>query len=440
MSPDLTDREGFRRVAEAALAASSGDHTLVSLRDRAGGTTRFANNQVVQNVNTRRSGLAVSVAFGQQRGTARTTQLSEQAVAETVRRAEEIARVSPPDPEYLPPLPPQRYPLLPTLRPETAAAGPGRRMADATEAIKLCQAEGLEAAGTVSTYASAVGVAASGGLFAYEHRTQAGFSLTATGADSTGWVKNADRSIDDLGVEERTRIAIDKAKRSANPRGIPAGRYTVILEPAAVAGLVGPLLGATDAKAYHRGTSALSERLGQSIIDRRLTVRNRPDHPSLIGGGFNEFGLPSDAQVWIEGGVLKRLDYDRFTAQEHGTRPSYRLDALHLAGDQPAGQSVDDLISATERGVLVTNLWYIRHVDPTDLTLTGMTRDGTFLVEDGRIVTGLINFRWHESPLRAFNQVVAFTTPLDASTAERRKMFLPAMTIRDFNFSSVTRF
>ncbi|MHC4973835.1 MAG: TldD/PmbA family protein [Planctomycetota bacterium] len=432
----MIGRDEFKRLADIALDASQGDHTVVSLAERRGGTARFANNQIVQHVNTYRHELKVNVAIDGRSGSSATTELSPRAIAAAVARAQEIARVSPPDPEHLPPLPAQEYPERETFSPETAAAGPPRLIKDAREAIRICQAAELEGAGIVSAYAAASGVAASTGLFAHEHHTRAEFSLTATGADSSGWVKNANRNIDRLGVVDRAHKAVDKAKRSAKPKEIPAGRYTVILEPAAVAGLLGPVSWAADAKAYYRGTSALSGKLGQQVIDPRLTLRNDPRHPELLGRGFSSAGLPSDEATWIEKGVLRRIDHDRFTAREKGVEPSYALDAPHLVAEDPT----DDLLAGTERGIYVTNFWYIRFVNPTDLTLTGMTRDGTFLVEDGAITAGLINFRWHESPLRAFNQVEACGKPTDAITMERTKMWLPPMKIRDFNFSSVTRF
>jgi len=432
----MIDRDGFRKLADAALNASKADHTVVSLSDRSGGTTRFANNQVVQNVQTKKHTVSVSVAFGGRHGSSSTNDLSRKAIAAAVKRAQSIAKISPADPEYMPPLPPQTYPERETYREDTAQAGPVRLLLDAREAVRQCEAAKLDGAGIVAAYTTAAGVAADTGLFGFERRSRAEFSLTATGADSSGWVKNANRSIDALDVAGRTRVAIDKARRSAQPKEIPAGRYTVILEPAAVAGLIGPLIGALDAKSYYRGTSALADKLDQEIIDPRLTLRNAPHESALLGSGFSGNGLPSDGETWIDGGILKRINHDRFTAKEHKVQPSYGLDAPKLAG---TGET-DDLLAGTERGILVTNFWYIRFVNPTNLTLTGMTRDGTFLVEDGKVTTGLINFRWHDSPLRAFNALQACGTPTDAITMERTKMLLPPLRLGDFNFSSVTRF
>ncbi len=437
----MTGWEEFHFLTDLVLEHSSGDHTSLTLYDQHGGTTRFANNQIVQNVDTRRGSLALTVAFGRRHGTATTTDFTAGAVQETLKRAERIARVSPEDPEYLPPVGPKQYLSLPTNRPETAAAGPTRRLEYAREAVSQCKMENLNSAGTVSSSVTAAGVAANTGLLAYEERTEARFSLTVQADDATGWAAAAHRSIDHLKIQERTLTAIEKAKRGADePKELEAGRYTVILEPAAVAGLLSGMLWMLDAKSFDKGTSPFVGKLGQRIIDRRLTLRNQPDHADLLGFGFTSDGLPVTESVWIEGGVLKQLMYDRFTARQHGIEPIATLESPCLSGERPAGARVSDLIRTTQRGILVTNFWYIRAVNPTDLTMTGMTRDGTFLVENGEIVTAVRNFRFHESPLRAFNQIDAFTTPAEAVTSETGKLLAPAMRVHNFNFSSVTRF
>jgi predicted Zn-dependent protease len=436
----MTGQDEFRFLTDLVLKHSTANHTFVALQDVHGGTARFANNQVVQNVNTRRLTLAVTAAFGRRHGTASTTDLTADAVQETLRRAEQIARVSPEDPEYLPPLGPQSYPQLPTVSAETVGAGPEGRIGYAREAIERCKGENLRAAGIVSSSVATVGVSASTGLMAFEKRTDARFSITALADHSTGWGSNVHRSIEHLGVIERTRAAIDKAQRSAKPKEVQAGRYTVILEPAAVAGLITWLMWMLDAKSYDKGTSAFSSKLGKQIVDQRLTLKNRPEHADLLGNGFTWEGLPTNEFAWIDKGVLRQLAYDRFTAKEHNVEVIPTLDAPYLCGEGETASNVDDLIRRTERGILVTNFWYLRTVNPTDLTLTGMTRDGTFLVEDGKVTAGVRNFRFHESPLRALNQLEAFTAPMEASSAETGKLLVPAMKLRDFNFSSVTRF
>lgn len=438
--PKLTNREEFRFLADLVLKHSTGDHTLMSLHDQQSGTTRFANNHIVQNVDTRRGSLRVTVAFGRRHGTAGTTDFTAGGLQEAVAKATQIARLSPDDSEYLPPVERQQYTTPPTTRPETAVAGPARRLEYTNEAIGQCRMENLGAAGIVSSSVATVGVAASTGLFAYEERTDARFSLTVQAGEATGWAAAAHRSIDHLKIQERTLAAIDKAKRGLETRELPPGRYTVILEPAAVAGLWSSLLQTLDAKAYEKGTSAFSGKLSRLIVDKRLTLRNLPAHEDLLGCGFTADGLPNVASDWIADGVLTQLAYDRFTAKKRGVDTIPTLDAPYLSGRGSTLPTLQELIKSAERAILVTNFWYIRTVNPTDLTLTGMTRDGTFLVENGTIVSAVKNFRFHESPLRVFNQVAAFTNPSEAITSETGKLLVPAMTLREFNFSSVTRF
>lgn len=438
--PKMTSRDEFRFLADLVLARSSGDDTIVTLHDLHSGTTRFANNQVVQNVDTRRGTLAVVVAFGGRHGTASTTDFTAGSILETLARAERSARVSPEDPEYLPPPEPQPFPVRETARPETTAAGPMRRLEYANEAIGQCRMENLMGAGIVSSSVSSVGVAAGNGLFGYEVRADARFSLTVHAGDATGWSAAAHRSVDHLKIQERTLAAIGKAKRSRDPGELPAGTYPVILEPAAVAGLWVWLIGSLDAKSYEKGVSPFAGKLGGRIVDERLTLRNSPGHADLLGVGFTSEGLPSEPSTWINRGILTQLAYDRFTAKAHGVKAIPTLDAPVLSLDGTVSGTVQDLIKRTDRAILVTNLWYIRSVNPTDLTLTGMTRDGTFLVEKGEIVSAIKNLRFHDSPLRAFQHIDASTPPMEAVTAETGKMLAPALVLPEFNFSSVTRF
>lgn len=438
--PKMTGREEFRFLADLVLARSSGDETIVTLHDVHSGTARFANNQVVQNVDQRRGTLAVTVAFGRRHGTASTTDFTAGSIQETLARAERIAAVSPEDPEYLPPPAPFPFVARETARPETMVAGPARRLEYANEAIGHCRMENLMAAGVVSTSVSSVGIAANNGLFGYEAWADARFSLTVQAGDATGWSAAAHRSVDHLKIQERTLAAIAKAKRSREPIELPAGPYPVILEPAAVAGLWTWLMWSLDAKSYDKGTSPFAGKLGAQIVDDRLMLSNAPGHADLLGVGLTAEGLPSLPSTWIDHGLLTQLAHDRFTAKTHGVQDIPTLDAPVLSRDGAVCGTVQDLIKRTDRAILVTNFWYIRTVNATDLTLTGMTRDGTFLVEKGEIVSAVKNFRFHDSPLRAFQQIDAATGPMEAVTAESGKMLAPAMVLPEFNFSSVTRF
>lgn len=438
--PTLTSEKEFRFLVDLVLQHAAADDTFIVLNDQHGGTSRFANNQIIQNINLRKISFRITSAFGQCHGTASTTDLTAGAVKETLKQAERIARVSPEDPEFLSPVEPQSFQTWPTSRPETAAAGPSQRLALVRKSVDQCQAESLKGAGIVSSLTQNMGIAASTGLFAHEQRTDARFSLTVQAGESTGWTAAWHRSIDHLNVSARTRVAIEKATSGKNVKEIPPGRYMVILEPPAVAGLLSWFMWMLDAKSYDKGTSPFTGKLNNAIVDHRLTLRNRPSHQDLLGEGFTNEGLPVNENTWVGSGVLKQLDYDRFTAQQHGVVNIPTLESPFLTGDNSACADVSDLIQQTTRGILVTNFWYIRPVNPTDLTLTGMTRDGTFLIEEGRVTTAIRNFRFHDSPLRVFNQVEAFTTPQEATSSETGKLLVPAMKIRNFHFSSVTKF
>jgi len=442
MTAKLASESTFRQVAHMVLTECKADHAFVNFDDSQTTTLRYANNQVVQHVSEQSPGVSIQAAFGRRVGTARTNRLDRDSLVRIVRQAEDIARVAPEDPEYLPPLPKQQYMSIPTFRDSTASASPTDLANRTKPVIDECVKNKLIAAGIMTSSVSARGVAASSGLVGYEQSTEAEFSLTATSenGESSGWTFNSHRDIDKLNVSRRTHSAVEKAVKSAQPREIPAGHYPVIFEPAAVAGVLGPMMWAAGAKSYYKGDSAFAGKLNSQILDTRLTLRSDPANPDLLGSRFAGEGLASRAMTWIDHGVLKQLYYDRFTAKEHNVEPTPRPSGVILSFDGPNAASVEELIAKTKKAILVTNFWYIRSVDPTDLTITGMTRDGTFLVEDGKIVCGVRNFRFHDSPLRCFANVDAATAPLESITMERGKMLLPAMLLPDFCFSSVTKF
>lgn len=440
MTTQLASKSDFQRIADIVLSASQAEHTFVSFSDSASSTLRLANNQVAQNVSVREPNVSIRTAFGKKNGTATTNRLDRSSLQETLRRAETIARLAPEDREYLPPLPPQEYVEVPSYRKSTAAATPSAVAAKAKPVIQQCEAKGLVGAGIFSHSASARGLAASSGLFGYSQSTEAEFSLTATAGDSSGWTYNSHRDIDALDVANRTSRAVQKAVLSKEPRELEPGHYPVILEPAAVAGVFGALAFAMSAKNYFKGNSALAGKLDSQIVDPRLTLRTDPSHPDLLGQPFDQSGLASRPITWVENGVLKQLFYDRFTAKERGVEPTPFPGAIVLSFSATGPKTIDEVVAQTRRAILITNFWYIRPVDPTDLTITGMTRDGTFLVEDGKIVAGVKNFRFHDSPLRCFATVEAATPPMEAITMERDKMLLPTVLLPDFHLSSVTKF
>ncbi len=437
---ELTTEKQFNAMAEVILASSKADHTEVNFSDSANMTTRFANNQVIQNVAIRRPRLTVEVAFGKRVGRMSTDKFDTSSLKAAVSKAQQIARLSPEDPEYMAPLPPQEYAKFKTYSKTTAGQDPNDLADEVADVIERCEKNSCIGAGIVSANRSHVGISTDTGLRAFEARTRSSFSLTATLPDSTGWTMNSHRKISKLNIKKRTETAIEKAKSSANPTEVPAGHYEVILEPAAVAGLVGPMIWMLGAKNYYKGNSPYVGKLNQRILDERLQIKSDPQNELLLGSSFDGQGMPYREQTWVKDGALVNLYYDRFTAKEHNEQPTPFPRAITMGLNKPTASKVDDLIRGTKKGILVTNFWYIRFVNATDLTLTGMTRDGTFLIEDGKIVGGIKNFRWHDSPLRVFKAVAGATAPQEAVSNERGKMLLPYMKLPDFKFSSVTKF
>ncbi len=440
MAVQLASKSEFKRITDTILSRAQGEHTSISLTDSESSTLRLANSQVAQNVSVREPNVSIRAAFGKKHGSASTNRLDADSLVETLRRAETIARLAPEDREYLPPLPPQEYIDVPSYRKSTAAATPDGVARKVRPVIEQCDANGLVGAGILSNSVSARGLAASTGLFGYSQSTEAEFSLTATAGDSSGWTYNSHRDIEALDISARTSRAVQKAILSKEPRELEPGHYPVILEPAAVAGVFGALTFALSAKSYFKGDSPLAGKLNSQILDPRLTLRTDPTHPDLLGEPFDQAGLAARKMTWVENGILKQLYYDRFTAQDRGVEPTPFPSAPILSFSAAKTRSIDELIGETKRAILITNFWYIRSVDPTDLTITGMTRDGTFLVEDGKIVAGVKNFRFHDSPLRCFATVDAATQPMESITMERGKMLLPTVLLPDFHLSSVTKF
>ena len=409
--PQMTGRDEFRFLADLVLKRSSADQTVVNLHDQHSGTTRFASSRIIQNVDTRRGTLTVTVAFDGHRGSASTTDFSAGSVQDTLARAERIAEC----------LPRIRNICRPRIRKSfrrSKRAGrrrprrvpPGvwnmRTKPSDSAVLKILKPPVLSpllSRRWVSPPATAC-------LHRKSVRRRVSVSPCKPKMPPVGARRLTARSII-CRIQDRTLTAINKAKRSRDVQGAAPGRYRVILEPAAVAGLWSWMLWTLDAKSYEKGTSPFADQLGRQILDERLTLQNLPGHPDLLGTGFTHEGLPSEDAVWIEKGVLKQLAYDRFTAKQQRIKRIATLEAPCLSASGPTALKTQELIKQCERAILVTNFWYIRTVNPTDLTLTGMTRDGTFLVEDGQITSAVRNFRFHESPLRVFKHVDACTEP-----------------------------
>jgi predicted Zn-dependent protease len=361
-----------------------------------------------------------------------------------VRQSEALAKLAPDDPEAMPELPPQQYEDVKTYFDSTANLGPDARAEAARLAIEPCRAAGdLKAAGFLQTGIGAGAVGNNKGLFAYQAGTSTNYTLTVRTTDGTGsgWAGADHPDWSQLDVKGVAQRAIEKARLSRNPVAIEPGRYTVILEPQAVGDLVQLLAFALDARSADEGRSAFSKpgggtKIGEKVADERVTLFSDPADPQLLSNVFDGQGLPAHRVAWIENGILKRLTYGRFWAQKKGQQPDAGTNAVKLASGT---QTQEELIASTPRGVLVTRLFYLRQTDPRTVMYTGLTRDGTFLIENGKVTKSIKNFRFNESPLLMLNNLDGIGKAVRvAGTEAGGDVVMPPLKIRDFNFTSLS--
>ena len=440
----LLTREQARALADRILALKTGDQMRVNITSEWSGNTRFADSGITTSGGMTDTSITITVTIGRRRASSTTNSLDDASLKLTAEQAARLARLSPEDPELMPELGPQTYGTVNAfvertadLLPETRAAAVGRAVEAAVTAGK--GAGEIFVAGYLEANARATAVATSSGLFAYHRTTDADFSVTARTPDRTGsgWAHGGSRDWGALDAAAIGRIAAQKAVASRNPQPIEPGRYTAVLEPQAVNDLVPLLGGALNGRNADEGRSAFSKagggnRIGEKVVDDRITLFSDPADPNLRGAPFDAEGLPVRRIVWIEKGVLRNLSYSRFWAQKQGTQPTGAqplLGGLTLAGGT---KTTEEIIAGCDRGILVTHFFYIRALDVRTVLYTGLTRDGAFLIENGKITRALKNFRWNESPLLMLNRLEDIGRP--EPTAAGRMM--PALRVRNFDFTS----
>jgi predicted Zn-dependent protease len=347
---------------------------------------------------------------------------------------------------------PQNYPEIRAFDDATAAAGPDRRRDGVKPALDRARAANLSAAGFFETRASCEAIANKKGNFGFHRATGAEYSTTMRTADGTGsgyaWL--ASPRVSDIDAVALAARAAAKAESSAHPRDLPPGRYTVILEPAAVADLLMFLAFSLNARAADEGRSFLAKpgggtRKGEKLFADGVTLRSDPFDPRIpanpwsgvagrFGGRGGDFaGLPARKTTWIENGVIRTLAVDRYWAKQTRVEPVPLSGGLILDG---SAKTLEAVIAETERALLVTRFWYIRAVNPLNVTVTGLTRDGVWLVEKGKIIHPVNNFRFNDSPVNLLKNLEATSVPVRAGGSEFSSMIVPAVRARDFLFTS----
>jgi len=437
----------YGQVVDAARARGVTEVEAILASDTSA-LTRFANNAIHQNVSERNTQLSVRAVAGGRSARASTNRLDREAIRGVVEQAIAITRLTESDPELQPLADPAAYPEVSRWFESTACSTPAGRARAVAEAIGAVEAAGQTAAGIYSTEESSFALLNSRGVNASYRETTARFSITAMAGDSSGWAKAGACDLRDLNPLELARGAARKASQSGAPRELPSGRYTVILEPAAVLDLVGQMFADFSGTAIREGRSFLNDRIGKKVFGGNITIHDDACHPLQSGAPFDGEGVPRRRLTLVDGGVVRDIAYSRQAGALAGAAPTgHGFPIPNEFGEAPANivvaggdSSVEKMLASTERGILVTRFWYIREVDPYEKIFTGMTRDGTFLVEDGLIAAGVRNFRFNQSLVEMLSNVESLSATVRASGEETFDMVVPAMKVRDFNFTEVTRF
>ncbi len=439
--------ELFGAVEQAAKSFGVSDVEALFGAHRAA-LTRFANNTIHQNVAEQDRWISVRVALDQRTARATTNRFDPDSIRSAVEQALALARSAAPNSDLLPLNEPSVVSETKRFDAATAAATPDHRGRAVAEAIRIVEGSGQTAAGIYSTGQSVEAIFNSRGVAAWHAETMAQFSITAMAGDSSGWAKASAVSHTAIDPVALARSAAEKARLSRDPEELAPGRYTVILEPAAALDLVGQMCGDFSATSVNDSRSFLTDRLGTKLFGDNIHISDDVSHPLQSGVPFDGEGVPRRKLTLVEAGVPRELAYARSSAHRAGVEPTgHGFPLPNEVGEAPlniviAGGSVsiDQMIASTERGILVTRLWYIREVDPYEKIMTGMTRDGTFLIENGRVARGLRNFRFNQGIIELLNNVEALSPSVRASGEEAFDMVVPAMKVRNFNFTEVTRF
>lgn len=432
-----------KELLTKVLSFSKADECECNLDGELAGNIRYARNTVSTAGEQSDIVLAVQSTFGKRTGVATINEFDDASLEKVVRRSEELAKLAPENDEYMPVFGKQEYIKANTFFDSTAKVTPADRAQAAEDSISPSKKNKLVAAGFLEEQVGFSAIMNSKGLFAYNKATNVDFSVTIRTEDGrgSGWVTRNYSDYKLLDTKEASQIAIQKSMGSVDAKEMEPGKYTVILEPAASVGLLANMMNAFDQRSADEGRSFLSNKLkkgeegpknklGQKMFDERVHMYSDPQHPIAPTAPFGGNGYPLNRIDWIKDGKVVNMPNTPYWAKHTGSK--YVPEGQNIIMDGGT-ESLEDMIKNTRRGVLVTRLWYIRSLDPQTLLYTGLTRDGTFYIEDGKIKYPIKNFRFNESPIVMLNNIEALGEPqrIDGH-------MIPPMKIRDFTFSSLS--
>jgi len=439
----MLSKEQAQALLKKVLSYSKADECECNLTGSDGGNVRYARNSVSTSGIVSQSQLVVASAYGKKLGIATINEFDDASLEKVVRRSEELAQLAPENPEYVSFLGPQTYTESKTFVQSTASITPKQRSELVEASLKVAKDGKAVAAGFLEDTTGYAAMMNSKGLFAYNTSTNTNFSITVRTEDGkgSGYAIRGYNDVTKLDTKAATEVATKKAVSSAAAKAIEPGKYTVILEPAAVAVLLENIFFGLDARQADEGRSFLSKpggqtRLGEKLVDERVNIYSDPLNAELPTSPWSGDGRAQEKVTWIEKGVIKNLTWSRYWAEKKGVKAVPGPDAAIMDGGT---KSLEELIKGTKKGILVTKLWYIRSVDPQTLLLTGLTRDGTFYIENGEIKYPIKNFRFNESPIIMLNNLEELgRQERTVSTESNQNYLLPAIKARDFTFSSLS--
>jgi predicted Zn-dependent protease len=445
----MIDVKRIEEVMNAAIGHSKADQLEVLASARETALTRFSNNHIHQNVTETNMGISIRAIVGKRLGYASTNRLDEKSVKAMVEKATEIAAHRPPDDQFtsLPsPKPIVKHDLTAA---STIGCTPERRALDIKRVIALAEKEDLTAAGAHSTGYTIIGVANTLGISATTVVSEASLRTVMMSETSSGYASAIAVDVDNIDIEKTASEAATKARRSTNPIDVAPGPYAVILEPEAVADMISFMAFAGfGALSLQEGRSFMKDRFGQMIASPLISVWDDAFDPHTIGLPFDFEGVPKQRVAFIENGIAKNVCYDTYTANKEGKESTgHGLPAPNVHGPLPlnlvvgAGESsIDEMIKSSERSILVTRFHYTNLEDPIKTTFTGMTRDGTFLVENGEVKTAIKNLRFTQGILDALNKVESISRERVLKDAFLGAIYVPALKIGEFHFTGATQF
>lgn len=430
-----------------ARGKCSGCEVTVSSSDVA--TSRFANNSMTQNQAPFKTEVSVRVLKGGKQARLTSDNLTPSGITSLVDNALLAGRFLEKDADLLS-LPGRSGQSRSVKRfdGKTASLDASKRADSVRQIIDVATTRGLSAAGVVASGSTLFAVGNSKGLFACHRESHAECSITMRKGDATGWSKSQQPRFADLDCAGLALQAADKALANVNPVEIPPGKYTVILEPAAVLDLIGYLWPDFRGTSHLDQLSCFRDKVGQKVFGDNITIVDDVYHQLQTGAAFDGEGLPRQAVTLVKNGVIADMVCGRRSAKKLGRKPTGHglaepngegeaaVNIVIAGGNTPLA----DMIAASEKAVLLTRVWYVRQVDPTSKIVTGMTRDGTFLVENGAVTKAVKNLRFNQGLIEMLNSVLALGPAVRTAGEESFPAVVPAMKVANFNFASTTTF